>query len=221
MKYESEDLDYIKSKLLYKDKVLTNYCIQTRGMKYVPKDWALLTPIEIKDGMQKLPASIVIPIKDLKGDLQGFEMRALSKLADVRYNKIFTDNVLPLYNVLNKRFNSTVVLTEGAIDCEIIFQHSDMNCISSVSASVHSYMLHLLAFIYKRIIIVFDNDKDDTGLNKSKEVQKFMKKYYKEVVSCEIFDISLYTKEKDIGDVAVKDRFKIIKEIEKIYYKKG
>ena len=48
-----------------------------------------------------------------------------------------------------------------------------------------------------------------------------MKKYYKEVVSCEIFDISLYTKEKDIGDVAVKDRFKIIKEIEKIYYKKG
>lgn len=218
MQYDLEDLKYIESKLLYKDKILTNYCLEVRGLKYVPKGWAVLPPITIKDGMQKIPASIVIPIKDFRGIIQGYEMRALSSLADVRYNKIFTKNVLPLYNVLNVRFNSTVVITEGAIDCETIFQYSEMNCIATVSASVHTYIMHILAFLYNKIILVFDNDKDSTGLSKAKDVQKFFKKNYDRDIECVVFDISNYTKEKDINAVNSVTRDKIIKRIEKVYY---
>lgn len=218
MQYDLEDLKHIESKLLYKDKILTNYCIKTRGLKSVPKGWGLLTPITIKDGMQSISASIVIPIKDFKGVIQGYEMRALSDLADVRYNKIFTKNVLPLYNVLNVRFNSTVVITEGAIDCETIFQYSEMNCIATVSASVHTYVIHILAFLYSRIILVFDNDKDGTGLSKAKDVQKFFKKHYNRDVECIVFDLSKYTKDKDISAVNSITRDKIIKRIEKVYY---
>lgn len=219
MIYRLEDIDEISGKLLHNHKILKAYCTKTRGLNHVPKGWGFLPACSIKDDLQKIPASIAIPIKNFNNTIQGYELRALSTLADIRYNKIFTENIVPIYNMLNSRFCNTVVITEGAFDCETIFQNSEMNVVSTVSASMHNYIMHLLAFLYENIILVFDNDKDDTGWEKAKDTQKFFRTNYKDVVNCIVFDIKDYTKEKDISAANKATRKKIISKIEKEYYR--
>lgn len=216
--YTKEDLEYISSKLQYKNDILKNYTTKVRGLPKQPKGWAFVPHLDLQGGLQKIPASIAIPIIAIDGAIDGYEFRAISEFADIRYTKIFLPTATPLYNLRNNRFCSKVVVTEGAIDCEIIYQLSNMNVIASVSASATNYVLHILAFYFNHILLVYDNDEDGTGLKKSKVIQKFYKRFYKDVVSCEIFNLCDYTDKKDIGAInSKKERKKVIKKIEEVY----
>lgn len=181
--------------------VAKNYLLNERGLKVIPEGWGFVPFIEVDE--QKIQMAISIPIKDISDNIMGYEFRSISIMSSMRYTKVFHPLLMPIYNIRNKRFNPKVVITEGILNCETLYQFSKLNVISSMRAKTPKYSLHYLCFLYSEITIVFDND--EPGINGAKEIKSFINKYYRGLVKVNIVYLKKFTKLNDLNELKIKE----------------
>lgn len=206
-----EQLDLVLDNLVPNHPLAERY-LSRRGVK-MPKGWGYISYLFIDALKGAVSSSIVLLIKDLEGEVIGCELRSVSEEAEHRYSKILTDDI-QLYNVANKNFNSKVIITEGIIDCETIYQNvKGVNVVSGLRAKVPKKTLMFMAFMYTDIIIWFDADK--AGREGAREVYNFFKKYHPTI------NVSIYKQKKynDPNEMCMEDVKLFKKEVRKAYGK--
>jgi DNA primase len=181
-----------------KDHKLVFRYLTNRKVK-IPKDSGFISYLELDELKGSINSSIILPIRDIEGEITGVEVRALSELNRNRYSKVLKETV-QLYNIHKHYKEDTIILTEGIIDCATL-EKVGLKSVSALSAKARNDALHYMALFFKKIIVVFD--EDDSGKSGAKGVKKFYKRYYPKI-KVEIVRLKPYckAKSKDINDLA-------------------
>jgi len=186
------------------DSKLVEKYIKSRGLKDIPGA-KYIPRLFVDDIKGTISSSIMLPIENIMGKIVGVELRSLSDFNDIRYSKILLDEMI-IYNFPNKHHESSCVITEGIIDCLTLYEEK-INTVSALRAKVPKPVLHFLATIFDRVVVIFDND--DSGRLGALEIKKFYRKYYPDL---ELVIVKVPEKYKDVNEFKVKGKKKKWKE---------
>lgn len=103
---------------------------------------------------------VVVPVRSHNYKLVGLIGRAVDSSQQPRYlyNKGFKRAEV-LFNIHNAKNHSTVIITEGSVDCMFVHQAGYPNTVATLGAAVSKNQGDMLKRFFDKIILFCDNDE--------------------------------------------------------------